>query len=122
MAAASACAPGQGLRNTIRVSVKKVDEGAPVDRTFFVKMVLLDCCGFTAEDIYCLQDFPGGGFYDVTFRTAKLCERFLEVFKEKGGEGTLSVLTAVPLFVMPVQRSRMVTYTRTTHMCQQLMS
>eukprot|EP00061_Rhincodon_typus_P005225 g24480.t1 len=109
MATASARALGQEVGNTVRVTVKKVDEGAPVDRTFLVKTVLLDCCGFLAADIYCLQDFPGGGFFDVTFRSAKLCERLLKVFEEKGGEGPLSLLTAVPLFVLPVQRSRVVT-------------
>eukprot|EP00061_Rhincodon_typus_P000962 g13290.t1 len=109
MATVSARAPGQGVRNTVRATVKKVDEGVPVDRTFFVKRVLLDCCGLIAADIYCLQDFPGGGFFDVTFRSAKLCERLLKVFEEKGGEGPFSVLTATRLFVLPVQRSHVVT-------------
>eukprot|EP00061_Rhincodon_typus_P017798 g46662.t1 len=59
------CAPGQGVKNIGRVTVKKMEEGH-----------------------------------------LKQYERFLKISEEKGGEGPLSVLNAMSLFV---QRSRMVT-------------
>eukprot|EP00061_Rhincodon_typus_P011391 g36355.t1 len=71
--------------------------------------MLLDCCGLQAANIYCLQDFPSGGYFDVTFKSVKQCEHLLKILEEKGGEGPLSIQNAVPLFVQPAQRSRIVT-------------
>eukprot|EP00061_Rhincodon_typus_P013879 g40518.t1 len=105
MASANAHAPGQGFCDTVRVTVKKV---SPVDRTFFVKRVLWDCWRFQAADIFCLQSFPSGGYFDVTFRSMKQCEHLLKAFKENGDESPLSSLSAATLFVLSAQRSQVV--------------
>ncbi|XP_072405768.1 uncharacterized protein [Chiloscyllium punctatum] len=67
------------------------------------------CCGLAAADVYCLQDFPEAGYFDVTFRSVKQCEQLLKVFKEKEGEPLFSILSATPLCVLPAQRNRVVT-------------
>ncbi|XP_067897345.1 uncharacterized protein [Heterodontus francisci] len=102
-------ASGQGVRNTVRVVVKDKEGDAPVDRTFFIKKILFDCCGFQATDVFCLQDFPSSGYFDVTFRNVAGCIKFLKAFKEKGDRAPLSILTAEPLFTLPSQRDRVVT-------------
>eukprot|EP00061_Rhincodon_typus_P014897 g42267.t1 len=109
MDSASTRAPGRGIQYTVRVNEKKVEEGTPVNRTFFLKRILLDSCGFQAADIDCLQYFSVGGYMDMTFRSVKQCEHLLKIFEEKGDEGPLSILNVMPLFVLPLQRSRMVT-------------
>eukprot|EP00061_Rhincodon_typus_P015262 g42839.t1 len=42
----------------------------------------------------------------MTFRNVRQCELLLKIFEEKGGEGPLSVLSAAPLFFVPLKRSR----------------
>eukprot|EP00061_Rhincodon_typus_P009897 g33737.t1 len=37
------------------------------------------------------------------------CQCLLKVFEEKGGDGPISELSVVPLFILPVQRSLVVT-------------
>eukprot|EP00061_Rhincodon_typus_P017573 g46324.t1 len=86
-----------GLCNTVRVTVKKVEEGFLVNWTFCVKRVLLDCCWFQAADIFCLQDFPSAGDFNMPFRSIKQCEHLLKVFKEKGAIGSQGVPTAQQL-------------------------
>eukprot|EP00061_Rhincodon_typus_P018522 g47726.t1 len=78
------------------VTVKKMEEGSPVDRTFVVRRVLLDFCGFQAADIFCTQNFPSGGYIDVIFWIVKQCEHFLEIFE---GKGVAEVLTFLGKYV-----------------------
>ncbi|XP_067848307.1 toll-like receptor 8 [Heptranchias perlo] len=106
MAGKGTRAPGHGVPNTVRVTVTTVECVTLVDREFFVKRVLLDCCGFKATDIFCLQDFPRSGHFDVTFKTVAGCQKRLQVFDEKGSEGPLAILAAEPLFTLPTQRNR----------------
>ncbi|XP_043534321.1 butyrophilin subfamily 3 member A1-like [Chiloscyllium plagiosum] len=68
--------------NPVRVTVKKVEEGSPFNRTFFLKRILLDCCGFQAADIR--TDLRGQGnkpkqcdlgqTTSVTALTVSLCQ------------------------------------------------
>eukprot|EP00061_Rhincodon_typus_P008935 g32001.t1 len=83
MASASAHFPGQGICNTDRVTVKKVEQGLLVNWTFFMMTVLLHCCSFQATDIFCPQDFPSMGYFDVAFTNVKQCDCLLRVLEEK---------------------------------------
>eukprot|EP00061_Rhincodon_typus_P012979 g39059.t1 len=102
-------APGHGVQNTLRLIVKKLEEGTLVNQTFLVMIVLLDCCGFQVADIYYLQDFPSGGYFDLTFRSMMQCVHVLKIIEEKEGKGPFSVLNAMPLFVQLVQTIWIVT-------------
>ncbi|XP_067899215.1 uncharacterized protein [Heterodontus francisci] len=109
MASTNTRAPGQGVRNTIRVAVKDSEGGAPIDRAFFIKKILIECCGFQTADIFCLQNFPSNGYFEVTFKNVAGCIKFLKVFNERGNQVPLSILTVEPLFTLPSQRNWVVT-------------
>eukprot|EP00061_Rhincodon_typus_P017593 g46352.t1 len=70
------CPRPRGL--AIRVTVKKVEEGSPVNLTFFMKRALLDSSGSRAADIFCLLDFPSQCYFDMTSRSKKQCEHILK--------------------------------------------
>ncbi|XP_067897765.1 ATP-binding cassette sub-family C member 5-like [Heterodontus francisci] len=93
-------ASGQGVRNTVRVVVKDKEGG---DHTSFIKRIFIGCCGFQAMDIFCLQEFPSSGYFDVMFKNLAGCIKFLKVFKEKGNHAPLPILTGGPLFTLPSQ-------------------
>ncbi|XP_041071580.1 hyaluronidase-5-like [Carcharodon carcharias] len=79
-------APYHGVRNTVRMLVKDSEGGAPMDRAFFIKRILLKACGFETEEIYSLQDFPSAGFFDVTFKHAAACVKFLKIHTDVKNE------------------------------------
>lgn len=87
--------------------MKDLSEGMPFSRDTFVKKVLLETCKFEPRDIYCLQDFPGNGYFDVTFALPTGWQKFMKDLQEKGNEAPMSLLKVQPLFTLPNQKERM---------------
>ncbi|XP_062908614.1 zinc finger CCHC domain-containing protein 3-like [Mobula hypostoma] len=95
-----------GIKNTVRLSVRDLKEGNGFSRETFIRKLLLDCCGFKVEDLYCVQDLAG--YYDVTFWHAAGWQKSCECFSEKGSEAPLSLLKVQPLFADATQQERTV--------------
>lgn len=85
--------------------MKYLSEGAPFSRDQFVRKVLLEPRKFVAKDIYCLQDFPVNGYFDVTFKYPTGWQKLMQDFREKGNEAPLLLLNVQPLFTLPTQRN-----------------
>ncbi|XP_067834034.1 zinc finger CCHC domain-containing protein 3-like [Heptranchias perlo] len=84
----------------------------PRQRDVFVRKVLLGARGLEPADIFCLQDFPRSGYFDMTFKNVERCLKIFQAFKEKGKEAPLSLLNAEPLSALPQEKER----TLTVHM------
>jgi len=111
MATVAPRAPSQKLPNTVRITVKAQGKSAPVDRDYLVKRVLFDCCGFIASDLLVVSDYnKHQGCLEVAFNSLTGCLTFLRMCKEKENEGLLSALNVEPMFTVPTQRNRVITF------------
>lgn len=83
-------------KTSVRLRVRSLSHGR-VHREVVVKEVLMDCIGMVPANIFCLQEYPAKGTFDVTFASQELCSAFWRVYQEKKDKAPLDSFTAEPL-------------------------
>nr|XP_032817817.1 zinc finger CCHC domain-containing protein 3-like [Petromyzon marinus] len=77
--------------NCVRVEFKdNVEEEVTLDRTTFVRTVMLGILRVEVADLYCLIALPGGRAFDVSFNSNLQLQNFLTRFEERAGEKPLT--------------------------------
>lgn len=86
-----------GVKNTVRLLVNPSKKDY-IGLAYVVWDVLEDLAGVARSEIFCLQDCPKRGLYDITFHQEDRCHDFLECLRVNKGSPVLAHIKFLPLF------------------------